>query len=50
MPANQPGLLGQVDPLVLLISIDENRELFWVIEVILKTYYTKKKGFEYLIL
>jgi hypothetical protein len=50
MPANQPGLLGQVDPLVSLISINKNKELFWAIEAILKTYYTKEKGFEYLIL
>jgi hypothetical protein len=27
MPANQPGLPGQVDPLVSLISIDKNGEL-----------------------
>jgi hypothetical protein len=27
IPTNQPGLLGQVDPLVLLIFIDKNRKL-----------------------
>jgi hypothetical protein len=27
IPTNQPGLLGQVNPLALLISIDENEEL-----------------------
>jgi hypothetical protein len=50
MPANQPGLLEQVDPLVSLISIDKNGKLLWAIETILKTYRTKEKGFEYLIL
>jgi Chromo (CHRromatin Organisation MOdifier) domain len=50
MPANQPGLLGQVDPPATPISIDENGELLWAIEAILKTRRTKERGFEYLIL
>lgn len=50
LPANQPGLPGQVDPPAPPISINENGELLWAIEAILNTRRTKKKGFEYLIL
>lgn len=50
MPANQPGIPGQVDPPAAPITINENGELLWAIEAILKTRRTKEKGFEYLIL
>lgn len=50
MPANQPGLPGQIDPLPPPISIDENGELLWAIEAILKSRRTTTQGFEYLIL
>lgn len=50
IPANQPSLLGQVNPLATPISIDKNGELLWAIKAILKTQRTKERGFEYLIL
>lgn len=50
MPANQPSLPGQKDPPPPPISIDENGELLWAIEAILKSRRTRAKGFEYLVL
>lgn len=50
LPADQPPLPGQVDPPARPISIDENGEVLWAVEAILKSRRTKKKGFEYLVL